>query len=37
MDLKNKSLAQIHIAVLFFGLAGLFGKLTSLPSLVKRF
>ncbi|MGO1368979.1 DMT family transporter, partial [Senegalia sp. (in: firmicutes)] len=34
MDLKNKSLIQIHIAVLFFGLSGLFGKLVSLPSLV---
>ena len=33
MDLRKKSLTQIHIAVLFFGLAGLFGKLTSLPPL----
>ncbi|CAH2215320.1 DMT family transporter [Tepidibacter aestuarii] len=34
MDLKNKSLIEIHIAVLFFGLAGLFGKLISLPSII---
>lgn len=34
MDLKNRSLVEIHIAVLFFGFAGLFGKLISLPSLV---
>jgi drug/metabolite transporter (DMT)-like permease len=31
---KNKSLIEIHIAVLFFGLAGLFGKLILLPSLI---
>ncbi|QZY57432.1 DMT family transporter [Crassaminicella profunda] len=31
---KNKSLIEVHIAVLFFGLAGLFGKLILLPSLV---
>lgn len=33
MDSKNKSIIEIHIAVLFFGLAGLFGKLISLPSI----
>jgi drug/metabolite transporter (DMT)-like permease len=31
---KNRSLIEIHIAVLFFGLAGLFGKLILLPPLV---
>jgi len=31
---QNKSLIEIHIAVLFFGLAGLFGKLILLPPLV---
>jgi drug/metabolite transporter (DMT)-like permease len=31
---KNKSLIEIHIAVLFFGLAGLFGKLILLPPLI---
>ena len=34
LSLKNKSLAQIHLAVLLFGLAGLFGKLISLSPLV---
>lgn len=34
MDLKNRSLAEIHIAVLLFGFAGLFGKLIPLPSLI---
>lgn len=34
MDTKTRSLAQIHIAVVFFGLAGLFGKLISLSPLV---
>lgn len=33
-DLKAKSLMEVHLAVLFFGLAGLFGKLVSLPSMV---
>jgi drug/metabolite transporter (DMT)-like permease len=31
---KNKSLIEIHTAVLFFGLAGLFGKLILLPALI---
>lgn len=31
---KNKSLIEVHVAVLLFGLAGLFGKLISLPSIV---
>jgi drug/metabolite transporter (DMT)-like permease len=31
---KNKSLIEIHTAVLFFGLAGLFGKLVLLPALI---
>lgn len=34
MDKKNKSLLEIHIAVLLFGASGLFGKLLSLPSIV---
>lgn len=34
MDLRNNNLIKIHIAVLLFGLAGLFGKLLLLPSLV---
>lgn len=34
MDLKNNSLIKIHVAVLLFGFAGLFGKLLLLPSLV---
>lgn len=33
MDYKNKSLVRIHIAVLLFGLSGLFGKLLSLPPM----
>ncbi|MGD2091769.1 MAG: DMT family transporter [Candidatus Aminicenantes bacterium] len=32
--MKNKSLIEIHTAVLFFGLAGLFGKLILLPALI---
>ncbi|MFC2145911.1 DMT family transporter [Acidobacteriota bacterium] len=32
--MKNKNLLEIHIAVLFFGLAGLFGKLILLPALI---
>ena len=34
MTPNNKNLLEIHIAVLFFGLAGLFGKLILLPSLI---
>ena len=34
MNTKNKSLVEIHFAVFLFGLAGLFGKLLSLPSLI---
>jgi len=34
MKARNRSLIEIHIAVLFFGLAGLFGKLVSLPSTI---
>jgi len=34
MTPKNKSLIEIHTAVLFFGLAGLFGKLVLLPALI---
>jgi drug/metabolite transporter (DMT)-like permease len=34
MKPQNKSLIEIHIAVLFFGLAGLFGKLVSLPPAI---
>jgi drug/metabolite transporter (DMT)-like permease len=34
MTPKNKNLLEIHTAVLFFGLAGLFGKLILLPPLV---
>lgn len=34
MDAKNKDLAQIHFAVFLFGLAGLFGKLVQLPSII---
>ena len=34
IESKNKSILEIHIAVLFFGLAGLFGKLISLPPIV---
>jgi len=34
MTPQNKNLLEIHIAVLFFGLAGLFGKLILLPPLV---
>lgn len=33
MNTKNISLVQIHVAVLLFGLAGLFGKLISLPAI----
>jgi len=34
MKARYRSLTEIHAAVLFFGLAGLFGKLISLPSLI---
>ncbi len=34
MNARTRSLAEIHIAVVFFGLAGLFGKLISLSPLV---
>lgn len=34
MKTRNKGLVEVHIAVLFFGLAGLFGKLISLPSTI---
>ena len=34
MNNKTKSLIEIHIAVLLFGLAGLFGKFISLPSTI---
>lgn len=32
MDVKTKSLVEIHIAVLLFGLTGLFGKLLDIPA-----
>jgi len=34
MKVRRKGLFEIHIAVLFFGLAGLFGKLILLPSTI---
>ncbi|MBL7105415.1 MAG: EamA family transporter [Bacteroidales bacterium] len=34
MKQKTKSLIEIHLAVFLFGLAGLFGKLLSLPSTI---
>ncbi len=34
MNLRSSSLIEIHIAVLLFGLAGLFAKLVSLPSTI---
>lgn len=34
MNTKNKSLIEIHFAVLLFGLSGLFGKLIELPPLI---
>ncbi|ERI92400.1 putative protein RarD [Clostridiales bacterium oral taxon 876 str. F0540] len=34
MTEKNKSLMEIHFAVFLFGIAGLFGKLLSLPSII---
>lgn len=34
MEMKNKSLMEIHLAVLLFGLAGLFGKLLSMPAMI---
>jgi drug/metabolite transporter (DMT)-like permease len=34
MTPQNKSLLEIHTAVLFFGLAGLFGKFILLPALI---
>jgi drug/metabolite transporter (DMT)-like permease len=33
MNIKNKSLMEIHISVLLFGLSGIFGKLLSLPPM----
>ncbi|HWR05825.1 DMT family transporter [Sporomusa sp.] len=34
MKAKNISLLQIHVAVLLFGLSGLFGKLIALPAII---
>lgn len=34
MNTKDKSLIEIHLAVFLFGLAGLFGKFLSLPSII---
>ena len=34
MNIKSKSLIEIHLAVFLFGLSGLFGKLLSLPSII---
>lgn len=34
MNIKNKSLIEIHLAVFLFGLSGLFGKVLSLPSII---
>lgn len=34
MNAENKSLIEIHLAVLLFGLAGLFGKLLLLPAMI---
>jgi drug/metabolite transporter (DMT)-like permease len=34
MKIKNKSVMEIHTAVLLFGLSGLFGKLLSLPPII---
>jgi len=34
MTANTKNLVQVHIAVLLFGLAGLFGKLVDLPSTI---
>lgn len=34
MNIKNKSLMEIHLSVFLFGLAGLFGKLLSLPPMI---
>lgn len=37
MFIKNKSLIEIHLSVFLFGLAGLFGKLISLPPMIITF
>lgn len=34
MNTKKKSLIEIHLAILLFGLSGLFGKLISLPTII---
>jgi drug/metabolite transporter (DMT)-like permease len=34
MNIKNKDLMHIHLAVFLFGLSGLFGKLLSLPPMI---
>ena len=34
MNIKNKNLTQIHVAVFLFGLSGLFGKLLLLPPMI---
>lgn len=34
MNAKNKSLLEIHSAVLLFGLSGLFGKIIALPAIM---
>lgn len=34
MNIKNKSLIEIHAAVILFGLSGLFGKFISLPPMI---
>jgi len=34
LKVRRRGLGEIHLAVLFFGLAGLFGKLVALPSII---
>ena len=34
MNIRNKNLTQIHVAVFLFGLSGLFGKLLLLPPMI---
>jgi drug/metabolite transporter (DMT)-like permease len=34
MNIKNRSLMEIHLAVFLFGLSGLFGKFLSLPPMI---
>lgn len=37
MNIQKKSLISVHIAVLLFGISGLFAKMVDLPSIIITF